>query len=124
LRKAEHDRAVAVAHGEDCIKQIHELKSTVGRLEMRIRALEAEKGGIVLEKGGLAEQLATLDNDFRELQQRLADTRCLLSESNQRETYLKTLLDDLQVLSWLLLFFTFARQFVLSTSCGHCFSVS
>ena len=105
LRKAEHDRAVAVAHGEDCIKQIHELKSTVGRLEMRIRALEAEKGGIVLEKGGLAEQLATLDNDFRELQQQLADMRCLLRESTERETYLKTLLDDLQVLSWLLLFY-------------------
>ena len=117
LRKSEHDRKAAVAHSEDCTKQIHELKSTVGRLEMRIRALEAEKGGIALEKGGLTDQLAKQLDDFRELQQQLADTRGLLKESTEREAHLKILYDDLQVFPCLLMILLFAFIGTLST-CG------
>jgi predicted nucleic acid-binding Zn-ribbon protein len=64
---------------------------------MRIRVLEAEKGGISVEKGGLAEQLARLDADFRALQQQLEDKRNELQKSIEREAQLKSLLDSLQV---------------------------
>jgi chromosome segregation ATPase len=78
-------------------RQVHELKGTVARLEMRIRALESEKGGMALEKGGLADQLAKLDADFRALEGQLSDTRNACLESKERESQLQALLKALQV---------------------------
>ena len=103
LRKASDQLSAAGAHSADQLKQIQEHKSTENRLEMRIRVLEAEKGGISVEKGGLAEQLAKLDADFRALQQQLEDKRNELQRSTEHEAQLKALLDSLQVLPHLYL---------------------
>jgi len=97
LLKSEGNRTGSDARAEDLTKQVHELKGTVARLEMRIRALESEKGGMALEKGGLADQLAKLDADFRALEGQLSDTRNACLESKERESQLQALLKALQV---------------------------
>ena len=89
MAKSEQQRQALDAHNKEQSKQIGHLKDGAGRLEMRIRALETEKGGICVEKGGLQEQLAKIDEDFRALQKQLTETRQALAAAERREVDLQ-----------------------------------
>ena len=96
MAKSEQQRQALDAHNKEQTKQIANLKDSAGRLERRIRALETEKGGIFMEKGGLAEQLAKLDGDFHVLQEQLSETSQALEASKRREIDLRAHAEALQ----------------------------